>query len=89
MLKSEKHDEKEGTRNRLTELSVFALAGFGFFETKLARGTYNREKKAFVLRQGNVDKDLLFGRRVESTHYDTLCSRRRIGELGHMVRMII
>ena len=42
-MKNEIHDEKEETRNRLAELSVFALSGFGFFETKLGTGTYNSE----------------------------------------------
>ena len=60
-LKSEKHDEKEETWNKLTELSLFALSGFGFFETKLGTGTYNREKKARILRQGQTDKDWLWG----------------------------
>ena len=53
-LKSEKHDEKEDTWNKLTELALFALSGFGFFETKLGTGTYNRERK-----RAFCDKDRL------------------------------
>ena len=59
-LKSDKHDEKEDTWDKLTELSLFALSGFGFFETKLGTGTYNREKKASVIRQSQTDKDWLW-----------------------------
>ena len=59
-LKSEKLGEKEETWDKLTELSLFALSGFGFFETKLGTGTYNREKKACILRQGQTDKDWMW-----------------------------
>ena len=59
-LKSEKLDGEEETRNKLTELALFALSGFGFFETKLGTDTYNREKKARILRHGQTDKDWLW-----------------------------
>ena len=59
-LKTEKLDENEETWNKLTELSLFALSGFGFFETKLGAGTYNRGKKACILRQGQTEKDWMW-----------------------------
>ena len=58
-LKNDKHDEKDDTWNKVAELSLFALSGFGFFETKLGTGTYSREKKASIIRQSQTDKDWL------------------------------
>ena len=56
-MKKEKDDEKEDVWNRLTEMTTFALTGFGFFKTSLGTGTYKRERKASSLRQGITDKD--------------------------------
>ena len=35
--------------------------GFGFFQTRLGMGTYNRERKETALRQFATDKDALWG----------------------------
>ena len=50
---------KDETWTRLTEMTGFSLGGFGFFQTRLGMGTYNRERKATILRQFATDKDAL------------------------------
>ena len=51
---------KDETWTRLTEMTGFSLGGFGFFQTRLGMGTYNRERKATILRQFATDKDALW-----------------------------
>lgn len=55
------NEDKEETWTRLTELAAFSLGGFGFFQTRLGSGAYNRERKATVLRQFATEKDALWG----------------------------
>ena len=50
-MKSEQRGDQEETWNKLTELSVFALPRFGFFETKLGTGAYSSGKKGCTIRQ--------------------------------------
>ena len=52
---------KDDTWARLTEMAGFSLGGFGFFKTRLGMGTYNRERKADILRKFTTDKDALWG----------------------------
>ena len=52
---------KDETWARLTEMTGFSLGGFGFFKTRLVMGTYNRERKATILRQFTTDMDALRG----------------------------
>ena len=52
---------KDETRTRLTEMTGFPMGGFGFPKTRLGIGTYNRERKATILRQFAADKDSVWG----------------------------
>ena len=46
----------------VSELSTFALCGFGQFDAKLVIGVYNKERKATLQRQGLAERDRLWGR---------------------------
>ena len=54
-------DEKEDHWGRLGELTTFDMVGFGFPDRKIGTGTYNRDRKADVLRQPATDRDALWG----------------------------
>ena len=60
-MEKENDDEKEDVWNRLTEMTTFAMAGFGFFKTSLGTGAYKRERRASSLRQGITNKDRFWG----------------------------
>ena len=53
-------EDKDEVWSRLNELATCALVGFGFFTCKVGAGTYNRERKAAVLRQTTTDRDSLW-----------------------------
>ena len=51
--------DKEETWASLTEITAFSLGGFVFFQTRMRRGKYNREREETVLRQFSTDKDAM------------------------------
>ena len=67
-------------------MTGFPLGGFGFFKTRLGVGTYNRERKATILRQFDTEKDALWGGGIRVPIWETHRSRCGGVDLGHHQR---
>ena len=59
-LKAEKDETKDELWTRLADLARFSLCGFGKFDSSLAIGVYNKDRRTTLLRQGGTERERLW-----------------------------
>ena len=75
MAEKSSEGEKEETRNRMNELTTFALAVFGFSKVHIGTGAHNRERKATATRHSVTERDALRGTGIRPPFGNRICQR--------------
>lgn len=73
-LKAEMEETKDEPWAHLTELSCFALCGFGTLDASLSVGVYSKDRRTMLLRQGATDRERLWDIGVRVPIWDRIAT---------------